>query len=107
MMKPWITKEILEKFNRSNSSLKSISVENDNGKLTILYNDYKKLRNEITKDKRDSKKVYFTAYFERNNNKSATIWKGIKSLVNIKSAKSCNIKLLDENNNKVSDPKNY
>ena len=35
----------------------------------------KRLRNEITKDKRDNKKVYFTAYFERNKNKSATIWK--------------------------------
>ena len=44
----------------------------------------KKLRNEITKDKRDSKKVYFTAYFERNVNKSVIICKGIKSLVNIK-----------------------
>ena len=74
-------------------------------KFTILHNDYKKLRNEITKDKHDSKKVYFTAYFERNKNKSATIWKGIKSFVNTKPAKSPNIKLLDENNNIASYPK--
>ena len=88
MMKSWITKEILEKYNRKVSLLKSISVGNDNDKLTILHNDYKTLRNEITKDKRDSKKGYFTPYFESNKNKSATIWKGIKSLANIKSAKS-------------------
>ena len=73
VMKPWITKEILEKYNRRDSLLKSISVDNDKGKLTILHNNYKKLRNKITKDKRDSKKVYFTAYFEMNKNKSATI----------------------------------
>ena len=73
MMKPWITKEILEKCNRRDSLLKNIYAENDNGKLTILLNDYKKLRNEITKDKRESKKVYFTVYFERNKNKSATV----------------------------------
>ena len=103
MIKPWITKEILEKCYRRDSLLKNISVENDNGKLTILQNDCKKLWNEITKDKRESKKVYFTVYFERNKNKSAIVWKGIKSLVNIKSTKSSNIKLLDENKNIVSD----
>ena len=105
MMKPWITKEILEKCNRRDSLLKNISVENDNGKLTILHNAYKKLRNEITKDKRESKKVYFTVYFERNKNKSAAVWKGIKSLVNIKSTKSSIIKLLDENKNIVTPKK--
>ena len=63
------------------------------------------MRNEITKDKRDSKKSYYASYFEKNRNKSSEIWKGIRSLVNISSLKSSNIKLLDENNNLVSDPK--
>ena len=39
------------------------------------------------------------------NKKSSDIWKGIRSLVNLKSAKSSNIKLLDQNNNLVSDSK--
>ena len=33
------------------------------------------------------------------------MWKGINSLVNIKSSKTSTIKLLDENNNLVSDPR--
>ena len=63
----------------------------------------KKIRNESTKDKRYSKKAYFT--FEINKNKSSGIWNGIRSLVNLKSAKSSNIKLLDQNINLISDPK--
>ena len=63
------------------------------------------MRNEITIDKRVSKKAYYSAYFEKNKLKSAEIWKGIRSLVNIKASKSSSIKLLDENNNLISDPK--
>ena len=35
-------------------------------KKNNLSNEYKKLRNEITKDKRDSKKSYYSTYFEKN-----------------------------------------
>ena len=71
----------------------------------MLCNDYKKIRNEITKDKRDSKKAYNTSYFEKNKHKSSEIWKGVRSLVNLKSAKTNIIKLLDKNKNLISDPK--
>ena len=104
-MKAWISKEILHKCKQRDSILKSISKENDPNKIISLRNDYKKLRNQITKDKRDSKKEYYNSYFEKNKHKSSEIWKGIRSLVNIKSTKSSNIKLLDENNNLVSGPK--
>ena len=105
MTKPWISKEILNKCRQRDSILKSITMENDAQKIISIKNDYKKLRNEITKIKRDSKKAYYIAYFERNKQKSANIWKGIKSLVNIKAGKFSNIKLLDKNNNMVSDNK--
>ena len=42
---------------------------------------------------------------KKNKEKSSEIWKGINSLVNIKSSKTSIIKLLDENNNLVSDPR--
>ena len=103
--KPWISKEILHKCNKRDSILKSILKENDTIRKTSLRDEYKKLRNEITKDKRDSKKEYYSSYFDKNKHKSAEIWKGIRTLVNIKSSKSSNIKLLDMNNNLVSDPK--
>ena len=105
MFKPWMSKEILQKCTKRDSILKSISREKDLTKIDNLRNEYKKLRNEITKDKRDSKKTYYTAYFEKNKHKSSEIWKGIISLVNIKSMKTNNIKLLDENRNLVSDSK--
>ena len=41
----------------------------------------------------------------KNRHKSAEIWKGIRSLVNIKSSKTSIIKLLDGNNNLISDPR--
>ena len=81
------------------------SRENDPIKINNLRTEYKKLRNEITVDKRTSKKAYYSSYFEKNKLKSAEIWKGIRSLVNIKSSKSSSIKLLNENGNLVSDPK--
>ena len=105
MLKPWISKEILQKCKKRDSFLKSISIEKDPAKVNSLRNDYKKLRNEITTDKRTNKKKYYTSYFEQNKLKSAEIWKGIRSLVNIKNSKSSTIKLVDENNNFVSDPK--
>ena len=105
MLKPWISKDILLKCKKRDSILKTISNENDLDKKSILRNEYKKLRNEITNDKRNSKKSYYSSYFEKNKHKSSEIWKGIRSLVNLKSSKSTNIKLLDENNNLVSDHK--
>ena len=104
MLKPWISKEILQKCKERDSLLKCISYEDDPVLICNLRNAYKKLRNEITKDKRDSKKSYYSSYFEENKQKSSEIWKGIRSLVNIKSSKSSTIKLLDENSNLVSDP---
>ena len=41
----------------------------------------------------------------KNKLKSAEIWKGIRSLVNIKASTSSFIRLLNENDNLVSDPK--
>ena len=91
MMKPWISKEILQKCNQRDLILKNISKEKDPVRKIALRNDYMKLRNEITKDKRDSKTAHYTSYFEKNKHKSSEIWKGIKALVNIKSSKSSNI----------------
>ena len=98
-LKPWITKEILIKTKERDKLLKKIKNENDPEIKTILKENYKLIRNEITRDKQKSKKAHFAAYFEKNKLKSADVWKGIRQLVNIKPAKTSNIKLMDENNN--------
>ena len=105
MMKPWITNDILSKCKIRESMLKGISKERDQIKKDELFNDYKKLRNEITNDKRNSKKAYYTTFFDDNKHKSSEIWKGIRSLVNIKASKKNNIKLVDENKNLINNPK--
>ena len=82
LQKPWITREILFKCKHRDTLLKSIVKETDETVLTNMRSEYKKLRNEITSDKRKSKKEYFISYFERNKQKSSDIWKGIRLLVN-------------------------
>ena len=103
-LKPWISKEILLKCEKRDLLLKNIKNETDPTKIESLRNEYKTIRNEITHDKRSSKKAHFTAYFDRNKNKSSDIWKGIRSIVNIKPTKTPSIKLMDEYKNLISDP---
>ena len=63
-----------------------------------------KSRNQITKDKRRNKKAHNIAQFDRNKNSISTVWKSIRSLVNLKAGKKSNIKLMDDSNNVISDP---
>ena len=70
MLKLWISKEILQNCKNRDYILKNISRENDLVKKLNLHNDYKKLRNEIAKEKRESKNAYFSAYFDKNKYKS-------------------------------------
>ena len=103
MLKPWISKEILQKCKERDSILKQIAKQTVPETIDTLRRDYKKLRNEVTTMKRVSKKAYYSSYFERNKQKSSDIWKGIRSLVNIKASKVSSLKLLTENNNLISD----
>ena len=102
--KPWINNSILDKCNKRDSILKSISKEKDPTIVSSLRNEFKTLRNEITSEKRREKKLYYEAFFESNKRKTSKLWEGVRNLVNISSSKSTNIKLLDEiNGNLISD----
>ena len=104
MLKPWITSEILNKCKERDKLLKEITKENDTIKINELRERYNKLRNDITHDKRKSKKDYNTAQFEENKLKSSKIWENIRKLVNVKSVKSSSIKLMI-GDKIISDPK--
>ena len=56
----------------------------DNVTANIIYEDYKKIRNKVTKLKRDSEVDYYHRFFDENKKKSSAIWKGIRSIVNLK-----------------------
>ncbi len=104
MLKPWITNNILKKCKKRDNLLNDMRTENDPTKKEELRKEYKVLRNRINEEKRQGKKAHNALQFEKNKNNAKDIWKGIRSLVNIKSPKSSCIKVMDKNNNLISDP---
>ena len=66
MQKPWITKDILSRCDERDSLLNELKSEDDPIRKKILRTNFNSLRNQITKDKRQSKKAYFAAEFEKN-----------------------------------------
>ena len=55
------------------------------------------VRNELTKMKRDNKIDYYHNYFETNKNNASSIWKGIRSIVNISKSSRKDVQLLNDN----------
>ena len=103
MRKPWINNDILNKCKDRDKLLKEILKEKESSKINDLREKYVKLRNEITSEKRQSKKDFHNSQFKENSSKSSKIWQSIRKLVNVKSTKSSNIKLMI-NDEIVSDP---
>ena len=81
--KPWINNEILTKIHERDKLLYKYSNAKDLSKKTNLLKDYKSLRNSITNMKRDCKTKCYKEYFEIHKEKTASIWKGIRSLVKL------------------------
>ena len=65
MLKPWITKNILDKCDERDNLLKEIKNENDPVRVKLLRTNFNALRNQITKEKRQGKKAHFAALFEK------------------------------------------
>ena len=103
MLKPWITTDILHRCKERDKLLKDILKEDDPVRSIELRETYNKMRNEITNEKRRSKKAFQTAQFEKNKNKSSKVWQNIRRLVNIKSVKTSSIKLMIDDKI-ISDP---
>ena len=96
MLKPWITKDILDKCNQRDKLLHEMRKESNPIKKQDLRKEYKVLRNRICEEKRKGKRNFNAMKFEKCKNKAKDIWKGIRSLVNINNSKTSNIKLMDE-----------
>ena len=79
--------------------------EKDSLHIQAIYEEDKVTRNSITKIKRESKIDYYTKYFEVNKNKAPSIWKGIRSIVNIQNSSKKDIKLLNDKSKNISDHK--
>ena len=61
-----------------------------------MLKDYKILHNTITRMKRDAKSKYCKEYFEMHKDKTASIGKGIRSPVKLKSSSKKDISIIDD-----------
>ena len=104
--KPWINNLILIEINKRDKLLRKYSKMKyrDNETAKSIYDEYKIIRNKVTKLKRDSRVEYYHRFFDENKRKSLAIWKGIRSIVNVNSTTRKDIKLLDEKGKNVCDP---
>ena len=103
--KPWINGDILSKMEERDKLLHKYRIAKDENLKSIIYDNYKVVRNLVTKLKRDAKIAYYKEFFETHKEKSSDIWKGIKSIVRINSTSRKDITLLDFNGKNVTDPK--
>ena len=103
--RPLLNGDILSKMNERDKLLHKFRISKDSNLKKVIYDKYKSVRNAVTKLKRDAKITYYKEYFASHINKSAAIWKGIKSIVKINSTSRKDITLLDNNGKNVSNPK--
>ena len=102
--KPWITNAILSKIRDKNKVFKKyLNCKNYNRKAE-LYENFKKLKNDITHETRLSKKAYFEKYFTENKGNMQKIWKGIKEIINIKTKNYDHPTCLQDGDRILTDP---
>ena len=82
--KPWIQKSISVK----NKLLTNFINKKDPVLTEEFHTKYKKYRNLLSTLMKKSKQAYFDKYFERNWNNIKNTWKGIKSLISLKTVAS-------------------
>ena len=105
--KPWINNEIQFLMKKRDTFLYKYSkhkLKNSHTAIS-LYNEYKVMRNKITTMKCVNKLEYHKKFFDSNNNKMPSIWKGIRSIVNISNTSKKEIMIMDSNGKKITDPK--
>ena len=85
--KPWITLDLQKSISVKNKLLKNFINKKDPILKEGFHTNYKKYRNLLSTLMKKSKQAYYDKYFERNWNIKNT-WKGIKSLISLKTIAS-------------------
>ena len=67
-------------------------------------NCYNLFRNRINKEIKQSKKIYYNNYFSKYSSDMKKMWKGIRSIVNIKQKNAPQLTQLNINGKLVNDP---
>ena len=100
--KSWITRQIFAKMKyRDKLYSKLLKSKQKDPNLHYLY---KKFRNRIVKDLKDSKSSYFQQYFSLNRYNMQKLWSGIRSIINVGKCKNSYITSILSNNKSVDNP---
>ena len=105
--KHWISNEILTKIHERGKLLYKYSNAKDLNRKINLFKDNKILRNTITRMKRDAKSKYCKEYFAMHKDKTASIWRGIRSLVKLKSSSKKDKSIIDDKGVIISDQEKF
>ena len=101
--KPWITPALQKSiFNKSNLLKKLITAKDP--QVKERYKEYKDYRNMLSTILKQSKTNYYNHYFETNWNSIKNTWKGMKSILNIKSISADILKSLAVDGTTISNP---
>ena len=99
--KPWIYKRILQMMRIRDRILQKLRKQQNPDNFTF----YKKFRNRVSNELKESKAQYFHNYFSTNRQNMKKLWSGIKTIISHKSYTSSSInKLKDKDGNVTSDP---
>ena len=100
-VRPWINSKIQKMMRIRDRVLKKWKKQQTDDNLKL----YKKFRNRVSNELKESKARYFYNYFSTNSNNMKKLWSGIKSIISHKSPTSSVInKLKDKDGNVTSDP---
>ena len=101
--KPWITNEILKHI-KQRDKLHS-KMKYSNTEMNDVKTIYNQLRNKINHEINSSQKLHWSAYFNNYKHDMRKTSKGIKDLVNTKTAGITNISQIKVNGREINDPK--
>ena len=86
--RPWITLGLQKSISVKNKLLANFINKKDPILKEEFHTNYKKYRNLLSTLMKKSKQAYYDKYFERNWNNIKNTWKGIKSLISLKTVAS-------------------
>ena len=99
--KPWINSKIQKMMRIRDRILQKLKKQQTDDNLKL----YKKFRNRVSNELKESKARYYHNYFATNSNNMKKLWSGIKTIISHKSSTSAAInKIKDKAGNVTSDP---
>ena len=103
--RPWITLGLQKSISVKKKLLANFINKKDPILKEECHTNYKKYRNLLSTLMKKSKQAYYDKYFERNWNNIKNTWKGIKSLISLKTkASSVPTVLSRENGDTITNP---